>query len=74
MYQVDLRKLATEVFGTAALEERFAPRGPAAVDVVLAQKLAGMDLELVQVAATFDTGQTSQVYDSLGGNQFRMKE
>jgi hypothetical protein len=64
----DLRKLAAEVVGRAALEERFGPPRLSAVDAVLLQKSASADPELLKVAAMFDTGDTLNVYESLGGS------
>lgn len=64
----DLRKLAAEVMGRAALEERFGPKQPSAVDSILLQKQASTDPELLQVASSFNTGKTLDVYESLGGS------
>lgn len=65
---VDLRKLAADVMGRAALEERFGPAHISAVDAVLLQKSASADPELLRVAAAFDTGKTMDVYEDLGGS------
>ncbi len=64
----DLRKLAAEVLGSAALEERFGPKQPSAVDSILLQKQASMDPELLRVAATFDPDNILDVYENLGGS------
>jgi hypothetical protein len=63
-----LRKLAADVVGRAALEERFGPPRLSAVDAVLLHKSASADPELLQVAAMFNTGDTLNVYESLGGS------
>lgn len=60
----DLRKLAADLFG----REYFTPKQPSAVDAILLQKQAGTDPELIRVAATFNTGDTLGVYESLGGS------
>ncbi len=52
----NLRSLAAEVVGRAALEERFGPPHLSALDAVLLEKSAAADPELLKVAATFDTG------------------
>lgn len=64
----DLRKLAAEVLGSAALEERFGPRQPSALDAILLEKQASTDPELIQVASSFNTGNTLGVYENLGGS------
>lgn len=66
--EVDLRKLAADVVGRAALEERFAPRQLSAVDSILLQKQASMDPELAKVAAAFNTGSIHDVYERIGGS------
>ena len=48
--EVDLRKLAADVMGRAALEERFASRQLSAVDSILLQKQASTDPALIKVA------------------------
>lgn len=63
----DLRKIAADVVGRAALEERFGSPRVSALDAVLLQKMASADSELLRVAATFDTGRTLNVYEALGG-------
>lgn len=64
----DLRKLAADVVGRAALEERFGPPRISALDAILLEKAASADPELLKVAATFDTGKTLGVYEDLGGS------
>ena len=63
----DLRKLAAEVVGRDALEERFGSPRLSALDEVLMQKAASTDVELLRVAASFETGSTLDVYENLGG-------
>lgn len=63
----DLRKLAAEVVGRAALEERFGPPRVSAIDAILLQKQASADPDLLKVAAAFNTGKTLNVYEVLGG-------
>jgi hypothetical protein len=65
---VDLRKLAAEVVGRAALEERFGPPPISTLDAVLLEKSASADEELLRVAATLSTGDTLKVYEDLGGS------
>jgi hypothetical protein len=67
---VDLRKLAAEVVGRAALEERYGSQRVAlsAVDAILLHKSAQADRELLQVAAAFDTDSILNVYEDLGGS------
>ena len=64
----DLRKLAAEVLGSAALEERFGSKASSALDAILLEKQASTDPELMKVAASFDTGKTLDVYEGLGGS------
>lgn len=68
----DLRKLAADVVGRAALEERFGPARLSALDEVLLQKAASADHELLYVAARLsgpsETMKTLDVYESLGGS------
>lgn len=64
----DLRKLAADVVGRAALEERFGSPRICALDAILLEKSAAADPELLKVAATFDTGKTLNVYEDLGGS------
>lgn len=64
----DLRKLAADVFGRAALEERFGTPRLSAVEAVLQAKTASADPELLKVAASFNTGETMNVYEDLGGS------
>jgi hypothetical protein len=64
----DLRKLAADVIGRAALEERFAEPRLSALDAVLLQKTASADPELLKVASAFNTGKTLNVYETLGGS------
>jgi len=63
----DLRKLAAEVMGRAALEERFAPRQLSAVDAILMQKQASTDPALIKVAATIAPDAVLSTYEKLGG-------
>lgn len=67
MTDVDLRKLAAEVVGRAALEERFGSRPLSALDAVLLQKSASADQDLLRVASSFETGNSLSVYEKLGG-------
>lgn len=69
----NLRSLAAEVVGRAALEERFGPPHLSALDAVLLEKSAATDPELLKVAATFDTGKTLDVYEKLGGKYDRFQ-
>jgi hypothetical protein len=64
----ELRKLAAEVVGRAALEERFGSPRVSSLEAVLLQKIARADVGLLRVAATFDTGKTLNVYEDLGGD------
>jgi hypothetical protein len=64
----DLRKLAAEVLGRAALEERFGHPRLSAVDIVLLHKQASADPQLLKVAASFNTGKALDVYEKLGGS------
>lgn len=63
----DLRSLAADIVGRAALEERFGPPRVSSLDAVLLEKAASADPELLKVAATFDTGETLETYEQLGG-------
>lgn len=66
---VDLRKIAADVVGRAALNERFgSPPSISAVDSVLLHKVASADRELLKVAASFEGGNSMQVYEDLGGS------
>lgn len=71
---IDLRKLAAEVLGRAALEERFASRQLSALDAVLLQKQAGMDHELAAVAATINPDSVLNVYERIGGSYSSTRE
>jgi len=62
-----LRKIAAEIVGRAALEERFGSPRLSAVDAVLLQKMASADRDLLRVAATFNTGHALRTYEELGG-------
>jgi len=65
----DLRKLAADVVGRAALEERFGSPRVSALDALLLQKSASADHELLRVAATLDPSKkTMNVYEDLGGS------
>jgi hypothetical protein len=64
----DLRKLAAEVVGRDALEERFGHPRLSAVDIVLLHKQASADPELLRVATALNTGKTLDVYETLGGS------
>lgn len=70
----DLRKLAAEVVGRDALEERFGTPRLSALDSVLLHKMGSADIELLKVAAKLSTGRVLDVYESLGGNFFQVKE
>lgn len=62
----DLRKLAAEIVGRAALEERFGPPLVSALDAVLLTKAAAADPELLKVAANLP-GRVMENYEKLGG-------
>ena len=62
----DLRKLAADIVGRAALEERFGPAPVSALDAVLLTKSAGADPELLKVAETLP-GSLLENYAKLGG-------
>jgi hypothetical protein len=64
----ELRKLAAEVLGRAALEERFAHPRLSAVDIVLLHKQACADPELLKVAASLEGRNSMRVYEELGGS------
>jgi hypothetical protein len=64
----DLRKLAADVLGRAALEERFGHPRLSAIDIVLLHKQASADPELLKVAASFESGESLRVYENLGGS------
>jgi hypothetical protein len=64
----DLRKLAAEVVGRDALEERFGTPRLSALDEVLLHKMASADPELLKVAASLEGGSTLDVYEKLGGS------
>jgi hypothetical protein len=63
----DLRKLAAEVVGKAALEEWFGEKRLSALDQVTLHKLASADQELLAVAASFGSENILKVYEELGG-------
>ena len=58
----DLRKLAADVVGRAAFEERFGSPRLSALDAVLQQKTASADAELLAAV-----NGSLAVYESLGG-------
>jgi hypothetical protein len=64
----DLRKIAADIVGRDALEERFGPPRVSALDAVLLHKMASVDPDLLRVAAALGTGKTLDVYESLGGD------
>lgn len=64
----ELRKLAAEVLGRDALEERFGHPRLSAVDIVLLHKQASADPELLKVAASFEGRNAMRVYEELGGS------
>jgi hypothetical protein len=64
----DLRKLAAEVVGRDALEERFGTPHLSALDEVLLHKMAAADPELLKVAASFEGRNSMRVYEQLGGS------
>ena len=64
---MSLRKLAAEVLGPAALEERFGPSRVSAVDRILLQKMASADPALLKAAASLG-GKTLGAYEALGGS------
>jgi hypothetical protein len=63
----DLRKLAADVLGRAALEERFGHPRLSAVDIVLLHKTACADQELLKVAVSLGGRSSLRVYENLGG-------
>ncbi len=63
----DLRKLAADVVGRAALQERFGQRQLSALDAVTLEKIASADPELLKVAASFGSQNILKVYEDLGG-------
>jgi hypothetical protein len=69
----DLRKLAAEIVGKAALEERFGTPTLSALDQITLHKLASADPELLRVASLMGTGDTLKAYEELGG-AFELKE
>ena len=64
----DLRKLAAEIVGKAALEERFGTPTLSALDQITLHKLASADPELLKVASAMDTGNMLKAYEDLGGS------
>jgi hypothetical protein len=64
----DLRSLAADIVGRAALEERFGPPRVSALDAILLAKMASADPELLRVAATISANKTLNVYEDLGGS------
>lgn len=66
---IDLRKLAAETIGRAALAERASVERPlSGVDKLALDKLAGADLELLKVAETISPNDVLKVYEKLGGS------
>jgi hypothetical protein len=63
----NLRKMAAEVLGSAALEERFGPKQASALDAILLEKQASTDMELMKVAAALDPNNVLSTYKKLGG-------
>jgi hypothetical protein len=63
----DLRKLAADVLGRAALEERFGHPRLSAVDIVLLHKTACADQELLKVAVSLGGRSSLRVHEELGG-------
>jgi hypothetical protein len=64
---VDLRKLAADIVGRAALEERFGEKRLSALDQVTLHKIASADPELLRVAAAVSAGDILKTYEDLGG-------
>jgi hypothetical protein len=64
---VDLRKLAADVVGRTALEERFGQRQLSALDAVTLEKISRADHELLKVAAQLSDGNILKTYEELGG-------
>ena len=62
------RKLAADLVGRSALDERFGPPQLSALDSVLLKKAASADPALLKVAATFDTGNPLDTYEAFGGS------
>jgi hypothetical protein len=60
----DLRTLVAETLG----RDYFAPKQASALDAILLEKQASTDPELLQVASSFSTGNTLDVYENLGGS------
>ena len=72
---IDLRKLAAETIGRAALAERAVVERPlSGVDALALDKIAGADLELLKVARTLDPNNVLKVYESLGGSYTALSE
>ena len=67
MNSPDLRKLAADTVGRAALEEWFGPPKIGALDTVLLTKSACADRDLLKVAASLKAGKLLSVYERLGG-------
>lgn len=69
----EIRKIAAVQAGQRYLEERNAPVKLAAVDVVLLNKAAHADRELLGIAAALRPENPMAAYESLGG-AFRAEE
>lgn len=63
----DLRKLAADIVGRTALEERFGQRQLSALDAVTLEKISRADHELLKVAAQLSDGNILKTYEELGG-------
>jgi hypothetical protein len=64
---INLIKLAADIVGKAALEERFSPQ-LSTLDQVLLQKQAAADEALLVVAATLSGDGIMNLYEQLGGD------
>jgi hypothetical protein len=67
---IDLRKLAADTIGRAALAERgsVVERPLSGVDAIALDKIAGADVELLKIAESISPNDVLKVYESLGGS------
>jgi hypothetical protein len=74
---IDLRKLAADIFGPSAFQCKERHGGAeqlAGVDRILIEKIAGADPELLRVAATINPENITEVYERLGGSYTAPRE
>lgn len=64
---IDLRKLAAETFGPSVFTGESEGRA-SGVDLLLVEKIASADPELLKVAATLNPENITEVYERLGGS------